>query len=242
MAQVNLERKFDIVEEKALFRCQQKMDENSDSYLARTEVVRTELHMKKNLKEVQAYITLQGSRLTPEDKKRVLVESGAERSGAELEVEKVNAAIRTLGSTFFQEFTTGKKDKNMKTYDHLTFGVDHVDEPQEENLMDCEEEWDEETLEAMAVGDEDASLVWQCENAMMDTIQEDKDLATFYVSYQDARRRLLEKTRSRGFWPLKVEIQWQKGFCNFNFGAGKSGRRPGSPWRARRAFGGNRRL
>ena len=38
----------------------------------------------------------------------------------------------------------------------------------------------------------------------MDTVQEDKELATFYVSYQDARRRLLEKTRPRGFWPPKL--------------------------------------
>ena len=38
----------------------------------------------------------------------------------------------------------------------------------------------------------------------MDTVQEDRELATFYVSYQDARRRLLEKSRSRGFWPVKT--------------------------------------
>ena len=64
--------------------------------------------------------------------------------------------------------------------------------------MDYEEDWGEETIEAMAVDDEDASLIWHFENALMDTIQDDKELATYYVSYQDARRRLLEKTRSRG--------------------------------------------
>ena len=60
--QVSLEQKFDIVE-KALFRCNQKADESADSYLARSEVVWTELLMKKvNLAEVQAYIILRGSK------------------------------------------------------------------------------------------------------------------------------------------------------------------------------------
>ena len=78
--QVSLERKFDIVE-KALFRCNQKQDEGADSYLARSEVVWTEMLMKKiNLAGVQAYIVLRGSRLSMDDKKRVLVESGAEET------------------------------------------------------------------------------------------------------------------------------------------------------------------
>ena len=61
--------------------------------------------MKKiNLAEVQAYIILRGSKLTMDDKKRVLVESGAERAGGELEMKKVAAAIRMLGSSFFRLF------------------------------------------------------------------------------------------------------------------------------------------
>lgn len=74
--QVSLEQKFDIVE-KALFRCSQKPDEHAVSYLARAEVIWTELLMKKiNLAEVQAYIILRGSKLTADDKKRLLVDSG----------------------------------------------------------------------------------------------------------------------------------------------------------------------
>lgn len=48
-------------------------------------------------------------------------------------------------------------------------------------------------------------------NALMDTVQEDQELATFYASYQDARRRLLEKTRSRGFLPPKSFKRGRKG-------------------------------
>ena len=128
--QVSLEQKFDIVE-KALFRCNQKQDESADSYLARSEVVWTELLMKKiNLPEVEAYVTLRGSKLSAEDKKRILVESGAEHGGV-LENKKVSAAIRMLGSSFFQEYTSGKRDKTQKTYDHQAFGVEEMEDPSE---------------------------------------------------------------------------------------------------------------
>ena len=73
--------------------------------------------------EVQAYITLRGSRLSMEDKKRILVEAGAEREDGELEMKRVSAAIRMLGSSFFQEYTSGKRDKNLRTYDHSVASV-----------------------------------------------------------------------------------------------------------------------
>ena len=76
---VPLEKKFDIVE-KALYRGSQKSDESSDSYLSRNDVIWTELISKKiDLSEIQAYILLRGSRLSSDDKKRVLVDSGAEK-------------------------------------------------------------------------------------------------------------------------------------------------------------------
>ena len=80
--------------------------------------------------------------------------------------------------------------------------------------MDYEEDWGEETIEAMAVDDEDASLIWHFENALMDTIQDDKELATYYVSYQDARRRLLEKQDPEGL--LASERQQRRGFGKFS--------------------------
>lgn len=207
---VNLEQKFDLVE-KALFRCVQKPDETSDSFLARCEVVWTELHQKKvKLEEVQAYIILRGSRLGSEDKKRVLVESGVETPGSELEMSKVAAAIRMLGSSFFQEFTAGKKEKSIRTYDHHAFGAEEVEQAGEEGPWE-EDQFDEEALETLAAFDEDASLVLQFQGALLDTIQEDQDLSAFYVSYQDARRRLLEKSKSRGFWPIKGNKGSRKG-------------------------------
>lgn len=113
--QVPLERKFELAE-KALYKCVQKMDESSDSYLTRCEVVWTELLARKvKLEELQAYIMLRGSRLSPDDKKRVIVDSGAEAGGS-LEMAKVTAAVRMLGSSFFQEMSGIRRDKT-KVYD-----------------------------------------------------------------------------------------------------------------------------
>ena len=93
---IPLEKKFELVE-KALFRGQQRADETSDSYLSRCDVVWTELISKKiDLKEIQAYILLRGSRLGSDDKKRVIVDSGAEKGG-ELDVTRVEAAVRMIG-------------------------------------------------------------------------------------------------------------------------------------------------
>ena len=74
--------------------------------------------------------------------------------------------------------------------------------------------------------DDDASLILQFENAVMDTIQDDKALATFFVSYQAARKRLLEKTRSRGFWPPRPFKGGKKGK-----GKGIKGKSKGLPRR-----------
>ena len=98
--QVDLEKKYEIAE-RALYRCVQKSDETADSFLARSDNTWTELQGKKmSLDELRAYVILRGSRLTGDDKKRVLVESGTESDGI-LKMTKVQAAIRMLGSSFF---------------------------------------------------------------------------------------------------------------------------------------------
>ena len=84
-----------------MFRNQQKPDETSDSFISRSDVAWTELEAKgNNLSEIRSYILLRGSRHSSEDKKRVLVQPGAERNGA-LKLQKVVSAIPMLGSGFF---------------------------------------------------------------------------------------------------------------------------------------------
>ena len=221
--QVPLEKKFELAE-KALFKCHQKSDESSDSYLSRCDVVWSEL-LARNMKleELQAFILLRGSKLTADDKKRVIVDSGGETSGV-LEISKVTAAVRMLGSGFFLDMSGQKRDRTQKVYDQNAFAVDEVeDQPDAETYMAYDETYDEENLEVLAMDyqDEDAALILQFEDALMETINADSELSTFYTSYQDARKRLADRQKSRGFWPIKRSFDkgGKKGY-----GKGKKGK------------------
>ena len=100
-----------------MYRCQQRSDESHDSYLARADVLWTELLSSKvTLQELQAYAILRGSQLSADDKKRVILESEATAEGV-FEMTKVNAAVRMLGSGFFHDITGAKKVKG-KIYDN----------------------------------------------------------------------------------------------------------------------------
>lgn len=109
-----------------------------------------------------------------------------------------------LSSTFFQEYTDAKRDKALKTYDHLAFGMDDYG-PEEEPDGPWTEEWTEDdliTLLAQEHQDDDASLVLQFEEAIQETIQNDADLSAYFSTYEEARRRLSERFKTRGFWPM----------------------------------------
>ena len=201
---VNVEKRYEIAE-KALFRCQQRVDESSDSYLARADVLWTELLLKHpRLEDLQAYIILRGSLLNSEDKKKVLMDTDAANSG-NLSMAAVTAAIRTLGAGFFQEMLGAKNQSSkQKIYDAKAFVAEQPTDEEMEmgDAMVSEEVLTGDFIEALqADGDEDAVLVAQFENATMDAIQEDEELASCYTAYQEARRRLQERFRHRGFWP-----------------------------------------
>eukprot|EP00435_Cladocopium_sp_Y103_P002461 s1210_g1.t1 len=154
--QIPLEKKFELAE-RALYRSTQKPDETSDSYLSRCDVTWTELLSKKvDLKELQAYIVLRGSRLGAEDKKRVIVDSKAEE-GSQLTMSKVTSAIRLLGSGFFQEYTGLRREKAGKTYDHTALHVDEDNEVDGDLYLAHDDMPDDDLLEVLAAeNDEDA--------------------------------------------------------------------------------------
>jgi hypothetical protein len=202
--QIDLEQKYEYAE-RALYKCSQKSDESADSYLARADIMWTELNSRKfQLSDLQAYVTLRGSVLTAEDKKRVLLDSDAASKG-DLTVAKVSAAIRMLGASFFQEMTTGRRVSKQKTYDQSTLLTEDLDEAESDQpVMSAEVVEDDDTWVDVLVqeGDEDASLVQDFEAAAMEVVQTDEELAAAFPAYTDARRRLNEKVRSRGFWPI----------------------------------------
>ena len=206
--QINLERQYEYVE-RALYRCAQKSDESADSYLARADNMWTELLSKSiDLKAIQAYVTLRGSLLSSDDKKRVILDSDGAGSGT-LSITKVQAAIRMLGANFFQDMTGARRGRG-KTYDQATLIADSQDMDDGSTVLNAtNEEYiiEEDHLEALfqdslQEGDEDAALIQDFESAATDLVQSDEDLAMAFNAYSEARRRLTEKFRSRGFWPV----------------------------------------
>ena len=199
---VSLEKTYEIVE-KALFKCVQRQDESNDSFLARCDVVWSELKAKKiDLDQVHAYIVLRGSLLTSEDKKRVILESESSTQGA-LTIDKVSQSVRMLGTAFFNEMIGQKKSKG-KIYDQQTFLTEDIqDEGQESHVYVADEIGEEDYYEQLLLNeDEDALLIADYESAAADTLQSDEDLASAYNAYSEARKRLSDRFKNRGFWPV----------------------------------------
>jgi len=215
--QIPLEKKYEAAE-RALFRCVQRQDETNDSFLARADVLWQELINKEvKLDELQAYITLRGSTLSAEDKKKVVIDSQVSTDGR-LTMPRVSAAIRMLGAGFFHEITTGKKTGKLKTYDSSTMVADQMEDDDEASQAyhaDVHEEVNEDEMIDVLVqeGDADAILIADFETAASDVLQGDEELASALNAYTEARRRLSEKVKSRGFWPLTQSSKGKsKGF------------------------------
>ena len=204
--------------ERALFQCNQQSDESHDSYLARADVLWSKLKARKlQLEDLQAYITLRGAQLSGEDKKRIILDSDSSLEGS-LTVSRVQEAVRMLGTAFFHEMTgQGKKTSKSKVYDTSTFIADDMEgntETEDHIHMSQHNEWTEDDmLEALlAEGDDDAIFIADFETDASEIIQSDDDLAAAYSIYVEARRKLSEKFRSRGFWPIgKGKSRYRKG-------------------------------
>ena len=232
--QIPLEKKFEAAE-RALFRCSQRSDETNDSYLARADVLWQELTSKNiRLEELQAYIVLRGSNLGPEDKKKVLINSEAQTSGT-LSMKEVSSAIRFLGAGFFHEVTTGKKGTKLRTYDSTALLAEEAEFDESQVFMaDDDSILEDEYVEALvADGDDDALLVSEFETAASEVIQEDAELASAYSAYTDARKRLAEKFRHRGFFPSSHSAAKGKGRLG-KFGSFGSKGKPNRSWGGQR--------
>ena len=176
--QINLEKRYEYAE-RALFKCMQKADETADSYLARADIMWAELRARDiKLEDLEPYVTLRGSQLSPEDKKRVLMEVDAANSG-KLTISKVAASIRMLGASFFHAMT-GQRQIRGKTYDQSTLIADHqeADDHQPTMAMDVTEDFaEDEIMDALIQeGDEDAALVADFEGTATDVVQSDPGL------------------------------------------------------------------
>ena len=205
---IALERQYQDAEQ-ALFHSVQQADESNDSYIARCDILWNRLLARKmSLEDLQSYIVLRGSLLGAEEKKKVILDSDQSLEGR-LTIKKVTEAIRVLGASFFGEMTGSRKQIRSKVYDQATLVTEAVEQADgaenafmsQGTLADQEDE-DQIIAEMMREGDLDAALIADFEGAASELLQEDEELASAYNAYEEARRRLTEKYRNRGFWPV----------------------------------------
>ena len=196
---IGLERQYEEAEQ-ALFNTTQMKDESNDSYLARADIAWSKfLAQKLSMQDLQAFVLLRGSTLTPEEKKRVILESDNSLEG-KLTVQRVSESVRILGATFFHEMTGLRTGSKQKVYSSSTLVAEHDDD--DEQVFQAQDEATEEDFveSLLQEGDSDAALVTDFEAAASDLLQDDCDLASAYSAYTEARRRLTEKFKNRGFW------------------------------------------
>jgi len=213
------EDRYDLFE-KALYATQQKTDETHDSYLNRHDIAFEDVVTKKvQIEEIRAYVLIRQSALNAEDRKKIMMDCGGK-----LRYEDARRSMKLLGSRFFQELQgPGRNSNRTKTYDI------HQTEEVEESpaYVTMEQEPDEEFIyqTLLEEGDEDAHFVQDFEEQVLVTCQDSPELASCFTTYQEARDRLKEKARTRGFWPLKPGM----GFKGKGRNGGKKGKGYGGP-------------
>ena len=224
-----VEEKFHFFEQ-AIFQVTQKNDETNDSYLARSDAYFEELLTRKvTIEEIRAYVLLRHSQLAPEDKKRVVVESQGD-----LKYKETVKAIRLLGSKIFGDLQNKNATGSRGMERNKIYDVHYTEENGAEDVFYSavpEEEPNDEDLLCyfMDLNDEDAVYITEFEESIVDAIQ-DSELAQVYVTYQEARQRLRDKAKARGYWPAKGRGKTKgfgkkgKGSSSFSFPAWGNGR------------------
>ena len=208
--------------EKALFLTVQKPDETNDSYLARHDAAFEDmLATGTKLEEIRAYILLRQSQLPAEDRKRIVVETQGE-----LTYEGARKSLRLLGSKFFQELQTGTKSNKCRTYD-----INTTETVEESAMWVSEAEaYDEEAIVQFLqeAGDEDAAFIMDFEETVIDAVQDSPELASCYHTYLEARNRLRERAKYRGFWATATGQKGKGKKGKGSMGKGQPGGKPKS--------------
>lgn len=220
----NLEEKFEKFE-RAIFSTTQRGDESHESYLARHDHQFEELlQMNVGFEEVRAYILLRNSGLGADDKKRLIVDSKGT-----LKYDEIVNSLKLLGSKFFVEVQSGSRTMTRnKTYDvNAVFDDEPINMAGDEEhtfVHDTSDDYGFDVL--LEENDPDAIVCMQFEDSVIEALQADTELSACLNTYVEARKRLTERVKHRGFWgPSKG----QSFFKGRGKGKGKSfgrGRKP----------------
>ena len=213
--------------ERAIYKTIQKADESTQSYINRLMVAFDEVGPDTTLKSVMAFVLLKQSSLNHEDKKKVLtITNGV------LEKTAIEGAMRSLSTNVL----TGQGSVEKKKVYPTNFIETEENEPPRDSgtgqayvLQQEEEELTQDAIDSLASwGDADALAVQTFERDLEDLFQDVPDLHTALISYHEARARISERKRNRGFWPPGQKSSGKGYKSSFNGAGGRGFRKGGS--------------
>ena len=184
--------------EKLIYKTVQKNDESNVSYSNRMSVAFHEVGESVTIGQVKAFLLLRQSALDSEDKRKIIA-----MTNGDLDYHKIDMAMRALSSKVLGDGGSGSKKKVYP----VNFAEEESKDASEDVLMatGTDDYVDEEEAFQWLLheGDEQALLVQEFEDQVVDVVQESPKLAMAFSAYQDARARIQDRIRSRGFWPTK---------------------------------------
>eukprot|EP00435_Cladocopium_sp_Y103_P005105 s4875_g1.t1 len=196
--------------ERALYKVLQKSDESTMSFTNRLNVAFDDLGDKVKVSDFKAFVLLRQSCLSSEDKRKILT-----MTGGTMETKEIDKAMRALST----KVLTSANEQRKKVYP-----TNFVEEDPSDSTDVLEPAWhvashvndeeydDSEVIEQLASqGDADALVIQTFESDLEDLFQSTPDLQSALVSYQEARLKLSEKKKYRGFWPTSARAPFQKG-------------------------------
>eukprot|EP00435_Cladocopium_sp_Y103_P061152 s1573_g22.t1 len=208
--------------ERALYKIVQKPDESTMSYTNRLNVAFDDLGSDVKVKDVKAFILLRQSCMTSDDKKKVLT-----MTSGKMDTKLIDQAMRSLATRVL----TGGNEPKKKVYpvnfteEEPADASDSFEPAWNVTNVGHDDEYDEgEWIEQLASqGDSDALVIQTFENDLEDLFQSTPDLQSALISYQEARLKLSERKKFRGFWPTGSRPPFKGGK-----GKGKKGFMKGS--------------
>ena len=149
-----------------------------------------EVGSETTVQTVKAFVILRQSGLNAEDKKRIISMAGS------YEPSKIEAAMRALSTKVL-----GQGDSARKKIYPVNYMEDDVDDINYAG----EDEMDEDSI-LMALleeGDESALVIQEFEDSIVQVYQDSPELSMAFSAYQEARAKIRDKIRGRGFWPIR---------------------------------------
>ena len=163
------------------------------------------------VKEMKAFILLKQSALTPDDKRKVIV-----MTAGKISAEKIEMAMRSLHTKVLGSGSTSELKKKVYPVNYMEDEIEEAHSVFEDEVMD--EDW---ILQSMAEqGDEDAQVIAEFEDQLVEVVQDSPELSLCFSAYSEARGRIRDRIKARGFWPPKGKGKSMKKGFNFK-GGGK---------------------